>query len=223
MHPKKSKKILIYFFLLILLGSINNIELNNLKFNTTTSIKVSGLNNVNNNIILNDFKKLNLKNLFFIDKKKIIQLLEKNTLIENYSIFKKYPNTLNIIIEKTNFLAKINKDNKIYLVGNNKKLTKSNFSDQQLPFIFGKPEIQEIILIKRIIDESKFSYDQVKNLYYFPSRRWDIELKNKTIIKLSSQNIKQTLDNVHVFFINEKFKNIKIYDARIENKIILND
>ena len=156
-------------------------------------------------------------------KKKIIQLLEKNTLIENYSIFKKYPNTLNIIIEKTNFLAKINKDNKIYLVGNNKKLTKSNFSDQQLPFIFGKPEIQEIILIKRIIDESKFSYDQVKNLYYFPSRRWDIELKNKTIIKLSSQNIKQTLDNVHVFFINEKFKNIKIYDARIENKIILND
>ena len=32
MHQRKGKKILIYFFLLILVGSINNDSLNNLNF-----------------------------------------------------------------------------------------------------------------------------------------------------------------------------------------------
>ena len=32
MHQRKGKKILIYFFLLLLVGSINNIGLSNLKF-----------------------------------------------------------------------------------------------------------------------------------------------------------------------------------------------
>ena len=43
MHQRKSKKILIYFFLLCLLGSINNIDFNNLKLQNVIDIKVLGL------------------------------------------------------------------------------------------------------------------------------------------------------------------------------------
>jgi cell division protein FtsQ len=45
MHQRKSKKILIYFFLLFLVGSINNININNLKFQSVKNINVTGLEN----------------------------------------------------------------------------------------------------------------------------------------------------------------------------------
>ena len=40
MHQRKSKKILIYIFLLILVGSVNNISLNNLKFSDISDINI---------------------------------------------------------------------------------------------------------------------------------------------------------------------------------------
>ena len=43
MHQRKSKKILIYFFLLFLVGSINNIDINDLKFQSITDINIIGL------------------------------------------------------------------------------------------------------------------------------------------------------------------------------------
>jgi len=51
MHQRKSKKILIYFFLLFLVGSINNININNLKFQSVKNINVTGLENEDNSII----------------------------------------------------------------------------------------------------------------------------------------------------------------------------
>ena len=43
MHQKKSKKILIYFFLLILVGSINNNSINNLKLEKVKNVNIFGL------------------------------------------------------------------------------------------------------------------------------------------------------------------------------------
>ena len=51
MHQRKSKKILIYFFLLFLVGSINNININNLKFQSVKNINVTGLENEDNSSI----------------------------------------------------------------------------------------------------------------------------------------------------------------------------
>ena len=51
MHQQKSKKILIYFFLLFLVGSINNININNLKFHSIKEINVTGLETEENLII----------------------------------------------------------------------------------------------------------------------------------------------------------------------------
>ena len=51
-------------------------------------------------------------------------------------------------------------------------------------------QIIEFFNIKKIIDESKISYAEIKNLYFFPSKRWDLELRDNTIIKLPNDNIK---------------------------------
>jgi len=42
MHQQKSKKILIYIFLFMLVGSITNISLNDIKFNKIKNIKILG-------------------------------------------------------------------------------------------------------------------------------------------------------------------------------------
>jgi len=223
MQQRKSKKILIYLFLLFLVGSINNINFNNLKFKEIENIKVLGLGNYDNSILISQIKNLNLKNIFFINREDIKKKIKSNNLVEKYEIFKLYPSSLVINIKKTKFLAKINDKEKIFLVGSNGKFLKNNSFYNQLPFIFGKPDVSEFLEFKEIIDQSKFSYNEVKNLYYFPSKRWDLELKNNVIIKLSKDYPEESLKLAFEFLHNKDLKDIKFIDARIKNQIILND
>ena len=223
MHQRKGKKILIYFFLLLLVGSINNIGISNLNFKEIDNINVVGLNDYENVILLQKIKDLNLGNIFLINKKKIINLINQNTLVEKYNVSKKYPSSLDISIQKTKFLARINNNGKVFLVGSNGKLSKNDFSNNELPFIFGKPDINEFLNFKKIIDQSKFSYNDITNLYFFPSKRWDLELRNNRIIKLSQNFTKESLELVLEFLHDNDFKDNKIVDARIKNQIILND
>ena len=223
MHQRKSKKILIYFFLLFLVGSINNININNLKFQSIKNINVTGLENEDNSIISKKIKNLKLDNIYLINKKDINTLIESNNLVEKYFIFKKYPSSLNINIDKTSFLARISKNGKIYDLGSNGKLIENKYSNNQLPFVFGNPEIIEFFNIKKIIDESQISFEEIESLYFFLSKRWDLELRNNIIIRLPNNNIKESLKLASEFLHNNEFKDIKIIDARIKNQIILND
>ena len=223
MHQRKSKIFLIYFFLLLIVGSINNINLNNLKFQEIKNINVIGLEEHDNSILLQEIKDINLGNIFIINKNEIINKINSNNLIEKYDIFKRYPSSLDLNIQKTNFLAKINDNGKTFFVFSYGRLIRNNFSNNQLPFIFGKPEIDEFLNFKKIIDQSKFSYNEIKNLYFFPSKRWDLELKNNIIIKLPRNYINESLQLAFDFLHNNNFKDIEIIDARIRNQIILND
>ena len=223
MRQRKGKKILIYFFLLLLVGSINNIELNNLEFKKIKDINVEGLDNDNNLILLQKIKNLELSNIFFINKTKISNHIRSNSLVEKFEIFRKYPSSLDIKINQTRFLARINKNGKTFFVGSNGRLTEANFSNNNLPFIFGKPRIEEFLNFKNIIDESKFVYSKIKNLYFFSSNRWDLELSNDVLIKLPKNYTKESLELAYEFLQNQNFQDIKIIDARVNNQIILND
>ena len=218
MQQRKSKKILIYFFLLLVVGSINNINLNGLKFQNINNINITGLDIKNKLILLKKIENFNLNNIFLINKIDLKNKIESNTLVENYSIFKRYPSSLDINIKKTKFLAKINKNGQIFYIGSNRKFVKNDTLNNELPFIFGNPEVIEFFKIKEIIDKSKISYSDIKNLYFFPSKRWDIELRDNTIIKLPKDNINFALNFAIEFLDDNKF-----IDARIENQIILND
>ncbi len=223
MHQQKGKKILIYFFLFLIVGSINNNSLNKIQLEKIKNINISGLDENQNTNLSEKIEKLNLKNIFFLDGNEISKIISSNSLVENYQITKKYPYSLDIKIKKTNFLAKISNKEKIFLIGSNGKLSDVKFSDKELPFIFGKPDIEEFIKFTYVIDQSKFSLGEIKNLYFFPSKRWDLELKNNVILKLSKDHAKLSLDHAFDFLNDNNLKNIKVVDARIENQIILND
>jgi cell division protein FtsQ len=92
--------------------------------------------------LLKKIENFNLNNIFLINKIDLKDEIESNTLVENYSIFKRYPSALDINIEKTKFLAKINKNGHIFYVGSNGKFIKNSSLNNELPFIF---EIQRYL------------------------------------------------------------------------------
>ena len=221
MHQRISRKIIIYLLIFFSVSSIGNFHLINFNFLKNIRFNITGLDDLNILNMINNLNNLKIKNIYFLNKSKISEIIESNTLVENYSVHKKYPSNLIIKIIDTNFLAKINLNNEIYIIGSNGKLINNNNKNDNLPFIFGKPEINEFLDFKRLIDESKFSYDQIKNLYFFPSKRWDVELNNQLLLKLSKNDIKDSLNQAFEFFNNNNFKEIKFIDARIKNQIII--
>ena len=221
MHQRKSKKILIYFFLLVLMSSISNNSINNLKFEKIKNINIFGLDENDQKIILHNLNNLDLKNIFFINKIKLQNIIESNSLVEKYNVIKKYPHSIDINIKKTNFIARINKNGKFFLVGNNGKLSINNNLNIQLPYIFGNPGINEVVELKKIIDQSNIDYSQIGSLYYFKSNRWDLKFTNNILIKLPEKIDKETLDKISFFLKNIKLKNKRILDARIKNQIII--
>ena len=223
MHQQKGKKILIYFILFLIVGSINNTALNGNQFDNVKNIQISGLNKNQTLNLLKNIKKLNLKNIFILNGNEISKIISSSSLVENYEITKIYPNSLDIKIEKTNFLAKINDNGKIFLIGSNGKLTPIDSGYNELPYIFGKPSIDDFLKFKKKIDNSKFSYDQINNLFYFQSKRWDLKLHENILLKLPENLTLETLNSVYEFLENYNGKNFTILDARLENKFILNE
>ena len=223
MHQRKSKKILIYFFLLVLVGSINNNSINNLKFEKIKNINIFGLDENDRKIILYNLNNLDLKNIFLINKRKFQNIIESNSLVEEYNVIKKYPHSIDINIKKTNFIARISKNGKFFLIGNNGKLSDNNNSVIELPYIFGNPEIKKVLELKKIIDQSNIDYSKIKSLYYFKSKRWDLKFTNSIVIKLPEKIEKETLDKISIFLKNIKLENKEIVDARIKNQIIILD
>ena len=222
MRQYTNKKILSYFFLFFILGTFNNKHLNNFEFPKINSIEIYGLLSDNYN-----FKKklefLKLKNIFLIDELQIKELLNSNNLIQEYKVFKKYPSSLEIEIIETQFLALTVNDGKNFFVGSNGKLIETKDIKKDLPFIFGDFDMNNFLNLKKIIDKSDLEFQEIKNLYFFPSGRWDIETFSEILIKLPSERLKESLDISLDILFDEKFSNIKLIDVRQKNQVIVNE
>ena len=177
---------------------------------------------VKNTEVINSLNFLKINNLFFLDKIKVQKTLNSNNLIQKYTVYKKYPSTLNIKIEKTKFLAQIKNDKGSFFLGSNGRLIKTNDLREDIPFIFGNFKIENFLLFKKEIDDSELDFNSIKNLFFFKSGRWDIKTKSGLIIKLPKENIKKSL-NLVVNFINQKSEiEMSVIDIRQNNQIIVN-
>ena len=166
---------------------------------------------------------IKLDNLLSIQKSQIKEILNSNNLIEKYIVFKRYPSSIEIKIEKTNFLASTNINGKNYIVGSNGKFINTKEYSKNLPFIFGNFETEKFLEFKDIILQTEFEYNKIKNFYYFPSGRWDIEMNSGVLIKLPITGIKDSLNLSIELLNNIEFSNVKIFDMRINNQIIVNE
>ena len=217
-----NKKIIFYISLVIILGTFNNKNMKNFDFPKINMINIEGIE-FNDNEYFKIMSLIKLNNLLSIQKSQIKEILNSNNLVEEYEVFKKYPSSLEIKIEKTKFLASTNKNGKNYLVGSNGKFISAKDHSKNLPFVFGNFETEKFLEFKNIILQTKFEYNKIKNFYYFPSGRWDIEIISGVLIKLPITGIKESL-NLSIDLLEDKeFSDIKILDIRQKNQIVIND
>ena len=222
MPQKINKKIFLYIFLFFLIGSVNNKNFNNFEYPKIKQVYISGLSDTETLELRTNLDFLKFDNLFLLNKLEIIKKLGENNLIEKYSIFKIYPSTLKINITKTKILARAKNVDDFFYLGSNGKVIKVDIDEKNIPFIFGKFEIKEFFELKKVIDESKLNYFEIKNLFFFNSGRWDVETNSGILIKLPKHGVKKALELYNSVLRKEEFKNIKEIDLRQSNQIIIN-
>ncbi len=216
-----SKKIIIYLCLLFLLATVNNNSIKNLRFPQIEKIEISGYSLDQSSQVKDIIEGLKSKNIFFINQFELKKNFFSNNVIEELSIFKNYPSTLIVDIKETQFLAVTKKDGEDYFIGKNGKLIKKNQSITQLPYVFGDLNINEFLEFKKNIDNSNFEFTQILNLYYYKSKRWDIETSKGYLIKLPRENIGEFL-NLFIRLSKEKnFNDKRMIDFRQKGQIIL--
>jgi len=228
MHQfRDRKKYFLFLFLnIFFLSSINSqlfIEKKQ-SFYNLKSIEVLGLEKSLNLEIEQNLNFLINTNIFFIDKQILNNQLNKYSFIENYSIFKFYPSKIILKLKHTNFLARTIKNNEIFLIGSNSKFINikkfNNF--YHLPIVFGNFNAEEFLLFKKIINNSDLNYNNIKEIFFYPSRRIDIKTKDNITIKFPIKDIKKAMNIASKIINNEKFNN-NIIDLRVPNQIILSN
>ncbi len=223
MHLSISKKIILYLFLFFLLVTINNITVRDLSLPKISKIKISGLNFTETNELENFIHNLNFENIFSLDKFDFEEKLSSVKIIEELSIFKKYPSTLIVNIKKTKFLAITKKNGSDYLIGSNGKLIENNKLVSNLPYIFGDLDVEEFLKFKNKVDKSNFSYDEILKIYFFKSKRWDIETSHGYLIRLPKNDVENSLNLFVSLKKNDFIQDKTIVDLRQKNQITLDD
>tara|TARA_B100002052_G_scaffold82813_1_gene76029 strand:+ start:899 stop:1585 length:687 start_codon:yes stop_codon:yes gene_type:complete len=218
----KKNKIYLYLVIFFLFTTISNLQISNsnlFKF-SPKDIKVSGLSKKNNLSIVQELKKIQVKNIFFIQKDILIKILSQNNLVNSFEIKKVFPNTIEIKIKKTQFLGIINIDGIFYFIGSNGKLINYDESTKNLPYVFGKINTFSFIEFINIIKQSTVNIKNIKEIYFFPSGRWDIKTKEDKLFKLPSKNILSALNTISKLNNSKEFKKASIVDLRFNKKII---
>ena len=222
MLQRKSKKFFIYIFFFLFLGTINN----QIIFNSNTfkikNFQITGLENNYKKELEKNLLKSYQFNIFFDNKDYLKSILNSNSLIETFQVFKIYPSSLSVKIKKTKFLARLNINGDIFLIGSNGKLTRDfkSSNSEKIPFIFGNPNVEIFLKTYSIINTSGFRHEDIKNFYFYKSGRFDLELKNDTLLRLPLNELQYILKNISQLISDTQF-NKKIIDARVPNQFIL--
>jgi len=223
MHQQIGKKnnIIIYILLLFLLSTPSRkfIEIPSNYFSKKNQINIEGLSNTENSKILNELNNILYKNILLVRKEEIQKVMDNHNIIEEYSIKKIYPSTININIIPTKIVARLSSNNQF--VGKNGKLIKDKENNEILPYIFGEFDSQNFLNFKKDILKSKFIFSKFKMLYFFPSNRWDILTYDDILIKLPQNDISKSLNLAHKIINSNTFKNNNLIDLRINKHLII--
>ena len=223
MLQSTDKKVFFYIFLFFMFVTINNQKIIQSNLFEIKSINIIGYKIFNEKTLLEKLEQFGFYNIFSLKKDLIENLIYENDIVENFEVFKKYPSELIINIKKTKFLANINIDGKVYFIGTNQKFIKSENNDPNLPSVFGKPSAEEFIKLRENIIKSNLEFKDLKYLYFFPSKRWDLEFKNGNILKLPLVTSSYIFDYYYKISQSEQFKEKNVFDMRINDQLIINE
>ena len=219
----KKNKIIIYLLLLLILSTTSGkfIVNQNSYSSKINRIIIDGLSNDHKSKIHSELNSLFYRNILFVRKEEIQQVMRKYNIIEKYNVKKIYPSKIKISIKPTKFVARLSSNDK--LVGANGKLVINKGNNEILPYIFGKFNSKDFLILKRNTEQSKFTLVKFRMLYFFPSKRWDILTNDDILIKLPHNNFFDSLNLAYKIINNNDFKNQNLIDLRINNHLIVNN
>ena len=219
---KKSKFILLVIIFLFL-NSINFKD-KNFIFGNIKEINVIGLDNHLNNVIKDKLKYLENKKISSINKKILFDQISNFKYIENFKVFKLYPDNLLLSLKQTKFLAFTLKQNKKYLIGSNGKLIDYEFFSEtsNLPVIYGNFTPTDFLILKDKINKSPIEFNNIKSFFFYPNLRWDILNNENITIKLPNKDIDNALVLAKKIIDSDNLVGSTI-DLRINDQIILSN
>ncbi len=214
----KDKKIKIYFYLFLFLLFSTFFNTNSAMY-FNNKFKVINIENLNDNMKINELNYILNNNIFNIDKEFLSYKLNNNPILGSYEIKKIYPDTIRILLVKSNPIAKINQNKKTVYLGDNGKIFKHTQINDQIPEIVGEINLEYINRIIKILNNSSFKLNKIKVIKIYPSNRFDLIFNNIDIIKFPHNVDQEFIDDAFIFYKNNTIYS-KIIDLRLKNKII---
>lgn len=223
MHQKLGNKKLItfYIFLIFLLSSINNYNLNISNFFKIKNIVVNGMSNDKNLKVESNLNFLLGENIFFL-KDNIYNYFDKNNDVKNFNVKKLYPNSLEITITESKPICIILDNGKEIFLGDNGKILKSRQDYGNLLKVYGSSNIDQIFRLLKTLKKSSLNSKNIKSITFFKSNRFDLDLNDK-VIKFPINYNDSILEYAYKILQDNNFVDAKIIDLRIDNKIIKNE
>ena len=221
---KNNKSIFIYILLFILINSINNKNLYDKElFSNKLIFEINGLSYNDNQKLIRDLVNINNDNIFNLDEKILLEKIAENNLVLSFLVKKNYPNKVEITINKATYVGKIYKNDKLSLIGSNGKLINHDLNEtKNLPFFYGDFKREEFLKFLTVINKVGLETKDISSLYFFPSGRWDIKFRDGLLLKLPNKDLMKNLSKLLLLKNDQNFKNSKIIDLRIKNRIISN-
>ena len=146
MHLKTNKRFnhLFYITLIIILSSTNNYNFYNKNLFKIKKLEVTGFSNEKNMILKKEIKNILGKNIIFIKKNYLKNLIDRND-IKELKVKKIYPNKINITLIPAKPICIIEMNHNIVLLGDNGKLLDAKIEQDNLPIVSGSSNINDIL------------------------------------------------------------------------------
>ena len=191
-----------------------------------SAVNINGLNNINEDEILNFIKPYEGSSIFLIPIKKIANKISQNNWVKSINIQSNYKDTIEINIDESKPIGIYTTGIQNILFSDDLKILE-NIANNEKRFsalikFEGKNSIHESI---KLIDSFPDDFIQyVDKAFLINQRRWNLELKNSILLKLPENNIKEALENyikIYINFSNEELIEIESIDLRMKKNIIL--
>ena len=190
---------------------------------TIKKIKIEGLNNSNEDKILNSLEIFKGRNIIFFSTNDLKQIIIESEFIKEFKIQKIYPDTIKVTAIEFKPLAIFVQKNKKYIITDGGKKIENYDAEMTnlLPFVYGKNADINFYDFYSVLNNTGFKIDKIKQFNYFHINRWDIILKNDKTLKLPSKNYEKAIMKFLEIYEQKNFINFKLFDFRVNEQLIL--
>ena len=224
---KKLYRIIVLLIVLIFLSTYSPKELQILSqeknvFFGVKKIEIKNVYLINKKEIIKKLNQIYDKNILFIKKKEIEEPLKSIDFLEKVEVKKIYPDTIIINVFETKPIGILFKNNTKYILDSSSNLVlfKKKMFNDFFPSIFGEGAEKEFVNFFNLLKDNQFPWKEVKNYYYFQIGRWDLQLFSNQTIKLPPNKTADAIQNAIELLNRKDFDNYNIIDLRISGKIV---